>query len=118
VSIPIRDKINKIRDFISNAPTLRFDARGNVIVADIAPNISIPLNHIIKQPQLPDIAEESDESWSDSSFQIEPLGYIIANCEDVHTRCQDDIAEITALTRRIGVLEAENDLLRGLIFRR
>lgn len=113
VPMSIRDKVDKIRDFISNAPTLRFDARGNMIIADISPNISISMNHIVKQSQLPDIAEESDDL-----FQIEPLGYVIADCNDVHIRCQDDIVEMVALKSRISAIESENELLRGLIFRR
>lgn len=116
--MPIRDKINKIREFVMVAPTLRFDAPSNNIIVDIAPNLAIPLTQIVKQPALADILEESDDSWCDVSLELELPKFVIADCEGVHTRCQDDVHEIDALLRKVRALHEENDFLRALIFRR
>lgn len=114
----IREKIDAIRNLIGRPPELRFDAPSNAIMANIGPNVSIPLTQIIKQPRLEDIAEESDDSWSDASVELEPARFIIADCSNIHIRCQDDIREIVELTRVIRALGDENEFLRTLMFRR
>lgn len=118
VATPIRDKVSKIREFINTAPSLRYDAASNMLIVDISTNISIPLTQVVKQTMLENIVEESDDSWSDTSLELDPPAFIIAECGTVHTRCQDDIREIDALTKKVQVLHDENDLLRSLIFRR
>lgn len=118
IAMPIRDKVSKIREFITSAPILKFDASRNKIMVNISPNISIPLTQMISQPRLPDIVEESDDSWFDESLEPDPPRFIIADCKNQHIRCQDDIYEIDELMRKVRTLCEENDFLRALIFRR
>lgn len=113
----IREKIDGIRKLIENPPELRFDAGINSIRANIGSNISIPMAKIVITPRLNDIAEESDDSWSDASVELDPPKFIIAACREIHTRCQDDIYEIADLMRKIQTLHDENDFLRSLVFR-
>lgn len=115
--VSVRDKVEEIRNFIKNVPHLRFDAATNTIRASIAPHITIPMTQIIKLPRLQDIAEESDDSWSDS-IEFEPPKFVVSECGDIHVRCQDDIDEIADLSHKIQMLHKENDFLRSLLFRR